>query len=182
MTVSRKLALITTTTAVLALSGCFKMTGGGWFTDIEGDLVTIAFTAQPDGEPTDFCDGFIAPFPQVPTCQPAKGRLTLIDHGTVSGEPIMIRGDFVGTYNPEFGNPDDGSQFTGTVTVNGEEWILGMRVSDYGEGNLVDENGNPVGDFFFLMLEPKATADGAPDLVYIGELEGGNIQVHSRNK
>lgn len=173
MTFPRKLALFTATTAILVLSGCFKMTGGGWFTDNEGDLVTIAFTAQPDGEPTDFCDGSPFPFPQVPTCQPAKGRLTLIDHGSASGNPIMIRGNFVGTYNPISGNDETGSQFTGTVSVNGEDWILGMRVSDYGEEG-------PTEDFIFLMLEPAATQDGNPDLVYIGSLEGGNIQVHAR--
>ena len=173
MTLARKLALITATIAALALSGCFKMTGGGWFTDGEGDLVTIAFTAQPDGEPTGFCDGWLAPFPQVETCQPAKGRLTLIDHGTESGNPIMIRGHFTGTYNPISGNDETGSQFTGSVLVNGEEWVLGMRVSDYGEEG-------PTEDFVFLMLEPAATQDGNPDLVYIGNLEGGNIQVHAR--
>lgn len=173
MNTTRKLATITATVALLALSGCFKMTGGGWFLDEEGDMVTIGFTAQPDGEPVAYCDGFPNPFPQVPTCQPAKGRLTLIDHGNVSGEPRMIRGNFTGTYNPEGGNPSDGSQFTGIVTVNGEEWLLGMRVSDYG-------NTGPSEDFIFIMLEEAATADGSPDLVYIGNIEHGNIKVHAK--
>ena len=179
MTTTRKLASFTVLTALLALSGCFKMTGGGWFIDNEGDLVTIAFTAQPDGEPTGNCDGYIAPFPQVPTCQPAKGRLTLIDHGGASGEPLMMRGNFNGTYNPVSGNLEDGSQFTGTVVIDGEEWIFGMRVSDYGEpGNFEDPD--VTGDFFFLMLEPAATADGSPDIVYLGQLGGGNIRVHAK--
>lgn len=173
MTTKRKFAVLTIATAMLALSGCFKMTGGGWFLDGEGDMVTFGFTAQPDGEPTGFCDGFPFPFPQVPTCQPAKGRLTLIDHGNASGEPRMIRGEFTGTYNPASGNPGDGSQFAGTVTVDGEDWILGMRVTDAGEPGVP-------GDFVFLMLEPAATADGAPDLVYIGEIAEGNIQVHAK--
>ena len=29
------------------------------------------------------------------------------------------------------------------------------------------------------MLEPAATQDGNPDLVYIGDLLGGNIRVHA---
>ena len=172
MTITRKLAVLTATTALLTLSGCFKTTGGGWFIDGEGDMVTFGFNAQPDGEPTGFCDGSPLPFPQVPTCQPAKGRLTLIDHGSASGEPHMIRGNFTGTYNPIGGNPGDGSQFTGTVLVDGVEWILGMRVTDNGEPGAQ-------GDFIFLMLEPAATADGAPDLVYIGQIEQGNIRVHA---
>lgn len=129
--------------------------------------------AQPDGELTGECDGSPFPFPQVPTCQPAKGRLTLIDHGGASGKPHMIRGTFTGTYNPASGNPGDGSQFAGTVLVNGEEWLMGMRVTDAGEPGVAD-------DFIFIMLEEAATADGTPDLVYIGSIGNGNIQVHAR--
>ena len=168
----RKLALFTIATATLTLTGCYKMTGGGWFMDDDGDLVTFGFNAQPDGEPTGVCNGFPFPFPQVPTCQPAKGRLTLIDHGTASGEPHMIRGTFTGTYNPGTGNPDTGSQFAGRVLVDGEEWLMGMRVTDAGEPG-VD------GDFVFIMLEHAATADGSPDLVYIGNIGNGNIRVHA---
>ena len=175
MIYTRKLALITTGIAMLALSGCFKATGGGWMEDGDGDLVNFGFTAQPDGEPTGFCDGYFAPFPTLPTCQPAKGRFTLIDHGNVSGEARMIRGDFTGTFNSlMFGDPIDGSQFNGTVMIDGEEWLLGMRVSDYGEGGGIEN------DFVFIMLEKAATADGSPDLVYIGNIGGGNIQVHAK--
>ena len=173
MTITRKLATVAGMAALLALSGCFKTTGGGWFVDDEGDFVNFGFTAQPDGEPTGQCDGSPFPFPQVPTCQPAKGRLTLIDHGGASGEPHMIRGDFTGTYNPFGGNPEDGSQFTGTVMVDGEPWLLGMRVTDNGEPGIQE-------DFVFIMLEEAATADGTPDLVYVGNIGGGNIQVHAR--
>lgn len=141
--------------------------------DIEGDLVTLGFTAQPDGEPTGECDGFPFPFPQVTTCQPAKERLTLIDHGGASGEPHIIRGVFTGTYNPASGNPADASQFAGTVLVDGEEWLMGMRVTDAGEPGIN-------GDFVFLMLEEAATADGSPDLVYVGNIGNGNVQVHAR--
>ena len=170
----RAIATVAVLAAATSLSGCFKTTGGGWFIDgSDGDLVTFGFTAQPDGEPTGFCDGYLFPFPQVPTCQPAKGRLTLIDHGGESGEPHIIRGTFTGTYAPESGNPVDGSQFAGTALVDGEEWLLGMRVTDNGEPGLD-------GDFIFIMLEEAATADGTPDLVYIGTIGGGNIQVHAR--
>ena len=172
MNTTRKLAMITAVTALFALSGCLKMTGGGWFIDGEGDFVNFGFTAQPDGEPTGNCDGYPFPFPQVPTCQPAKGRLTLIDHGGMSGEPRMIRGEFTGTYNPIGGNPEDGSQFTGTVLVDGVEWLMGMRVTDNGQAGIEQ-------DFIFIMLEEAATADGSPDLVYIGDIGGGNIKVHA---
>ena len=172
MTTSRKLAVLAAAVGMLTLSGCFKATGGGWFVDEEGDIVTFGFTAQPDGEPTGFCDGWPFPFPQVPTCQPAKGRLTLIDHGSTSGVARMIRGEFTGTYNPLSGSPVDGSQFAGTVLVDGEEWLMGMRVTDAGEPGIPD-------DFVFIMLEEAATADGTPDLVYVGNIGNGNIQVHA---
>ena len=47
--------------------------------------------------------------------------------------------------------------------------------------NIVTDNGKagPIDDFLFLMLEQAATQDGNPDLVYIGDLLGGNIRVHA---
>ena len=173
LTMLKKLILCTALSGLFGLSACFKATGGGWFIDADGDLVTFGFTAQPDGEPTANCDGSPFPFPEVPTCQPAKGRFTLIDHGTESGESRIIRGKITGTYNPADGNPDDGSQFAGTAIIDGEEWIMGFRVTDAGEPGLPD-------DFVFLMLDPAVTADGNPDLVYIGSIGNGNIQVHAR--
>jgi len=159
--------------SVFLLSGCFKTTGGGWFLDDEGDVVNFGFNAQPVGEPTGNCDGYPFPFPDVPTCWEAKGTLTLIDHGNVSGERLKLKGSFTGTFNPESGDPSDGSQFNGTATLNGQEYDMGFRVSDYGEGRLDD------GDFFFLMLEPKG---GGELIVYIGNLGGGNIQVHAKSR
>jgi hypothetical protein len=143
--------------------------------DGDGDLVTFGLNAQPDGEPTGFCNGFWVPFPEIPTCQPAKGRITLIDHGNVSGEPAMFKGEFTGTFNPE-SDPDNiqetGSQFSGTGTFNGEEYDIGIRVTDNGSGA-----DNIDGDFVFIFLRPKS---GGPETVYIGFIGGGNITVHSR--
>ncbi len=167
--------LVVTLPALLLMSGCFKLTGGGWLLDEDGDLVTFGLNAQPDGEPTGFCDGFLVPFPDIPTCQPAKGRITLIDHGNVSGERFMLKGEFTGTFNPEF-DPDNiqetGSQFNGTGTFNGEAYDIGIRVTDNGSGA-----GQIEGDFIFLFLQPQG---GGPERVYIGEIGGGNITVHSR--
>ncbi len=90
---------------------------------------------------------------------------------------LLMSGCFkvTGTFNPEF-DPDNiqetGSQFNGTGTFNGEAYDIGIRVTDNGSGA-----GQVEGDFIFLFLQPQG---GGPERVYIGEIGGGNITVHSR--
>lgn len=157
--------------AVLSLTGCNKMTGGGWLIDVDGDRVSFGFNARATEEPTSQCQ-----LPFDTPCVAAKGVFNLIDHGDVSGQRLHVRGNLTGTYTgqapfdcePEAETPC-GAQFEGTATVNGVPHTLSVRVTDNGEGSGI------VGDFVSIFIVPI----GGGELInYIGTVQGGNLQVH----
>lgn len=160
--------LIIATTAYLG--GCTKMTGGGWMFDVDGDRVSFGFTAQAVEETDEECGV------PGPACVAAKGRFNLIDHGDFSGERVHIRGQFTGTFNAESpflceetANTPCASQFEGTAVIDGDEYLLSVRVTDNGEGS------DFVGDFVEIHAYPVG---GGDSFDYVGSIEGGNLQVH----
>ena len=168
--------LALTAIATFTLSGCNKITGGGWLEGGDGGLVSFGFNAQPVGEAPGDCEfnpfGFSGP-----GCWASKGRFNLIDHGTVSGQPTHVRGDFTGTYTGQSplacsaGAPEVcASVFTGIAVVDGFDYAMRLRITDNGQG------GNVTGDFFELFLSP--TNGGAPIGPYVSTIGGGNLTVH----
>lgn len=167
----KKLLLILAFTSMAFIAGCTKMTGGGWLYDIDGDRVNFGFMAQPVEEPTEECEAIFEP-----SCVEAKGRFNLVDHGDVSGERMHFRGKFTGTFSAEnplscedTANTPCGSQFEGTATADGEEYLMSVRITDNGEGSEF------IGDFVEIHFVPVGEGD---PLHYVGYIEGGNLQVH----
>ena len=169
----RKTTVFLLACSAVALGGCNKITGGGWFESIEGGLVTYGFTAQPIGEAPGDCPAL----PGAESCWESRGHLTLIDHGTTSGRPLMIKGTFTGTFtgqSPLACSPDApeicSSTFTGNAIVDGFDYDMRLRITDEGQPQ------NPNGDFFELFLNPT---NGGPAIgPYLGRAAGGNLVVH----
>ncbi|WP_405232039.1 hypothetical protein [Lentisalinibacter salinarum] len=163
------------TITALALSGCNKITGGGWLEGIDGGLVSFGFNAQPVGEAPGECE--FSPFGPSVACWPAKGHFNLIDHGSVSGKPMQIRGSFTGTYTgqsplacEEQAPEVCGSIFTGEAVVDGYSYAMRLRITDNGQGS------GTIGDFFELFLSPT---NGGPQIgPYVSTIGGGNLKVH----
>ena len=166
-----KIILLTGLTAV-ALTACNKITGGGWMIDeSDGDRVSFGFTARETEDPSGDCD-----FSSGPSCVEAKGKLTLIDHGDVSDVRQIWRGTFEGTWTGQapFACEDTAetpcaSTFDGFATMNGDEYLVRIEVTDNGEGS------GAINDFLKVFLSPVG---GGDLIVYIGEIGGGNLQVH----
>lgn len=146
------LALLLLVALMVVGVGCSKATGGGWFLDEEGDLVTFGFTAQPVD--SDEVEGTIA----------AKGQFQLVDHSTKP--PTRIHGTFTAT---DAATDEWASVFEGTCSIDGEgghALVVGFR--DEGEP------GPDAGDAIAVYV------DGDDDPLYEAYLGGGNIRVHSR--
>jgi hypothetical protein len=173
----RNSLLLATILFATGLAGCNKMTGGGWIIDdLSGNFINFGFNAQPVGEPDGSCE-----LPAAEPCWAAKGKLTIVDHGNVDGQPKRLKGDFTATYTgqgpfacEETANTPCTSEFVGNAILSGQSLVFRMRITDNGEGRFP---GLAEGDFVEAFF---TTEEG--DLVYnlIGTIGGGNLQVHKR--
>ncbi len=158
-----KYVLVAILVATLALGGvgCSKVTGGGQFEDFNAGKVTFGFNAQPT-EPYNPEEDELKEIG-------AKGQFHLVAHGTKT----RIKGNFTGTWvmtDPEF------TRFFGTCTINGTgEYDFNVQFADSGE------QGPNKGDGIIVHIG-STNPFGPVILMYSGDLEAGNIQVHKAKK
>lgn len=176
-----KLALVGVLVAVLALAGagCGKVTGGGWFYDEQTEnRVTIGATAQPG----EFIEWYI---PEELGIAEAKGQFQLVDHGTNTGTRTTIHGTFTRTYVGSMVDAFDDSDeegyiavYWGICSVNGEEDVP-FWAEFYCEYVDPDTLEGPI-DYVYISIGTDEY--GIPgDIVYCGEIQGGNMMVHKNN-
>lgn len=157
----RLLVLLFLATALVSgLTGCEKVTGGGWFYN-EGDptqKVTFGFNAHPGD-----------PIADDPGWSRAKGQFQLNDHANKR----KIHGEFSQTWGEMFDDAgySGASMFFGTCSVNGKEGQpLVIMVADQASAT-----GLYPAKSVMIMVGPEGTSDY---YVYSGVLGGGNIEVH----
>ncbi len=164
--------ILLTGLAAVSLAACNKITGGGWMIDdSDGDRVSFGFNAMAIEDESEVCE-----FSFADSCVAARGKLNVVDHGDVSGERKHWRGEFEGTWTGQapFACEDTAhtpcaSTFDGFATMNGEEYLVRIEITDNGEGQAA------IGDFIKLFFQPVG---GGDMVVYLGSIAGGNLQVH----
>ncbi len=142
--------------------GCDKMSGGGWFLDMDsGNKITVGFNAQALDEYYSEPDEVLQ----------AKGQFQLIDHGTKD----RIHCEFVATGEGDMDGKPWVSFFGGPATLNGEGgYVAGVEFHDN-----VDYGQSGKGDLVTVVLLDAENPDfNNPVRSYGGFLSGGNARQH----
>jgi hypothetical protein len=177
-----KLALVVASIAVLAVVGvgCGKVTGGGWFYDEQlGDKVTVTANAQQTSDVTEWLPDMVGLVGKAD----AKGEFQLVDHVTKTN----IHGTFTGTYAGSLADnfateePVFGAVYWGICSVNGGAdepfWVEFFCDTDFNP----EDGVGPI-DYVRISIGPAEYPDIGENVMYSGEIKGGNMMVHKAQK